>query len=73
MWWKGLGIGTRDPDIEGEGEGLIGSELTSSLRGEVRFYFWKAKAFGVHTKVGERTVDLTDWDEHELVFKWMKD
>jgi hypothetical protein len=72
MWWKGLGIGEPGPHIEGEGEGYIGRHVVEP-HDPVRIYFHKAKKLGFKRPVGHVTLDLTPWDGHELIFRWMQD
>ncbi|MFB3132459.1 MAG: hypothetical protein ACE10K_08055, partial [Rhodothermales bacterium] len=70
-WWKGIGLDSTQPTLEGERSD--GIQCTEILSGRKQVTFWKAKAFGVHTNVGVRRVDLSDRAGYKVVFKWIKD
>ena len=70
-WWKGLGLNTREPVIEGEPRD--GVSCTTIARASLTSTFWKAKALGVHTQVGAREVDSGDFADHRVDFVRTRD
>ena len=70
-WWKGIGINSVEPTLQGEKS--EGSRCTPVGAGVLRLTFWKAKAFGAHTQVGARTVDLTLYAGHRIYITWQRD
>jgi hypothetical protein len=70
-WWKGIGVGSIEPSVEGEGQGIAG--CTRVQAGNLTFNFWKAKLFGVHTHVGSVTLNLSAYAGHEIRFTWQQD
>ncbi len=67
-WWKGVGINQVNPTVQGQAsEGL---QCASVQPGKLSFTFWKAKAFGVHTSVGSRTVDLSAYAGSRVTLDW---
>lgn len=70
-WWKGIGLNERAPTLEGErSDGL---KCTTIDPGRIDVAYWKAKVFGVHTYVGTRSLDLSQYMNHEVMFTWKKD
>jgi hypothetical protein len=69
-WWKGIGANRDDPTVQGEGSAL---RCSPTAPGRVTFTFWKAKAFGIHTKVGSTTIELSQYAGHRATFTWQKD
>jgi hypothetical protein len=70
-WWKGLGVGRSEPTVEGEGQGNL--VCARAEPGTVTFNFWKAKLFGVHTRVGATTVNLSAYAGHRIRVSWQQD
>lgn len=69
-WWKGIGANRDDPTVQGEGSTV---RCSPTAPGRVTFTFWKAKTFGVHTKVGSTTIDLTQYAGYRALFTWQLD
>jgi hypothetical protein len=69
-WWKGIGANRDDPTVQGEGSAL---RCSPTAPGRVTFTFWKAKTFGVHTKVGSTTIDLSQYAGYRALFTWQLD
>ena len=70
-WWKGIGLNLYEPTLEGERRD--GLKCTTISPGRIDVAYWKAKAFGVHTYVGTRSLDLRQYMNHEVMFTWKKD
>lgn len=70
-WWKGLGINREEPTVEGEGNGRV--LCTRVEPASLTFHFWKAKLFGVHTRVGTANVNLEKYAGHRVMFIWQQD
>lgn len=70
-WWKGIGLNSEDPTIDAEG-----SETTRCRDiqpGLVNVTFWKAKAFGAHTRLSTTSIDLGPYAGHTVFFTWLAD
>lgn len=70
-WWKGIGLNSRQPTLEGEEK--EGIQCTVIPAQEVKVNFWKAKFGGRHAPVGQGSVDMTEFGGYRVVFKWVKD
>jgi len=70
-WWKGIGINSVEPNVQGEASD--GIQCTAASPGQLSLTFWKAKGFGVHTQVGTRTVDLSRYASHRVRIVWRQD
>jgi hypothetical protein len=70
-WWKGIGFGSVEPSVEGEGTGMVACRRVQP--GILTFNFWKAKLFGAHTHVGSVSLNLSAYAGHEIVFTWLQD
>lgn len=70
-WWKGIGLNTKSPTIEGNrGDGIQCTQVSAA---STNVYYWKAKAFGAHTPVGSEVVDLSKAAGKRFTIKWVKD
>jgi hypothetical protein len=71
-WWKGLGIGRPEPTLQVErGQGLY--RCTDVEPGWVDITFWKAKMFGIHTRLATARLDLRRYGRHTVTFQWVAD
>ena len=70
-WWKGVGVNQVNPTVQGQAsEGL---QCANVQPGKLSFTFWKAKGFGVHTRVGSRSVDLSAYAGSRVTLDWKVD
>lgn len=70
-WWKGMGFNQENPTIEGAEQG--GAQSATIPADLAYVTFWKAKVFGVHTKVGEQNLDFSTLAGYEVTFTWKKE
>ena len=70
-WWKGVGINQTSPTVEGALSD--GMQCADTRPGLISFTFWKAKGLGVHTQVGTRVVDLSQYGGYRVSLIWLTD
>ncbi len=69
-WWKGIGANRDEPSVQGDGNAV---RCIPTAPGRINLTFWKAKLFGIHTKVGAGAVDLSRYAGQRALFVWEKE
>lgn len=70
-WWKGVGVGQREPTLQVEGSNR--SQCTEVEPDQIPLAFWKAKTFGAHTHMGNGSLDLRRYAGHKVSLRWSAD
>ena len=70
-WWKGLGVGRRDPTLEVQDNNKV--RCTDVAPAQVDLNFWKAKLLGVHTWIGSAALNLEGYGGHTVSLRWTAD
>lgn len=70
-WWKGVGVNETQPTLEGVA--ADGDQCMTISPGLKTLAFWKAKGLGVHTQVGSRSLDLSEYAGHRIRLEWTLD
>jgi hypothetical protein len=70
-WWKGLGVGQVEPTLEVQDSKTY--HCTQAEPSEIPITFWKAKMFGVHTKLAGAVLNLTGYAGHRVSLRWSAD
>ena len=70
-WWKGLGVGQDQPTLEVLDDNKI--RCTDVQPMQVNLTFWKAKMFGVHTRLGSAALNLQGYGGHKVSLRWTAD
>jgi hypothetical protein len=70
-WWKGLGIGRSEPTLTVSDRNV--GDCTPVDPAMINVTFWKAKMFGVHTRIGTASLDLRRYAGHQVTLQWSAD
>ena len=70
-WWKGLGVGRSEPTLEVQDSKTY--DCTHVDPEPISITFWKAKMFGVHTRLAGATLNLEGYAGHRVSLRWMAD
>lgn len=70
-WWKGIGVGQTEPTLQARDDNK--SQCTEVAPDQYSLTFWKAKAFGVHTRMGSGSLDLRRYAGHKVTLRWSAD